>query len=265
MAAVVTTASAAAVVAASEGQHDPVYVESTDILYLESFPVQVQLVVEGAVPSPCHAPAWEVTATDTSVEIALWSTADPETLCAAVLEPVEVIIPLGSWEAANLDVTLNGEPAGHIEIGNDADRVAPRLTGAGWSFGMCLGYCRADLRIDGESLVQTGHDREVDDALYTNHGQLTSEGQARLDAALTELADTPLKETYGCPDCADGGAAYIMLTAADGETRHDMEFASPPEELSRIYDLSIALMSTLETCRSDDLVTVSEECSAYEP
>lgn len=262
---VAAAAWAGAVVAADEEQRDPVYVESTDIRYLESYPVQVRLGVEGAVPSPCHEPAWEVTGTESTVEVTLWSTADPDAFCAAVLEPVEFTVPLGSYESADLDVTLNGETVGRIEVGSAGGSLSePGLAGAGWSFGMCLGYCRADLRIDGESLVQTGHDREVEEPLYTNHGQLTSEGLARLDTAAIELADTPLEDTYGCPDCADGGAAYIVLAGSDGETRHDMEFGAAPPDLSELYDLSVVLMTALETCRSNDLVTVGEECSAYQ-
>ena len=42
--------------------------------------------------------------------------------------------------------TLNGEPVGRVEIGGEPTGTsAPSLLGAGWSFGMCAGYCIADL------------------------------------------------------------------------------------------------------------------------
>ncbi len=40
--------------------HDPVYIESTQILQLESFPVQVMLEVVGQLPDVCHKAAWVV-------------------------------------------------------------------------------------------------------------------------------------------------------------------------------------------------------------
>ncbi|HEU4750416.1 MAG TPA: hypothetical protein VFT54_05100, partial [Acidimicrobiia bacterium] len=38
----------------------PVFVETTDILLMESFPVQVVLRVTGNLPTPCHQAVWEV-------------------------------------------------------------------------------------------------------------------------------------------------------------------------------------------------------------
>ncbi len=249
---------------AEDEQRDPVYVDSTEILYLESYPVQVVLQVGGALPTPCHEPAWEVTQSESSVDVTLWSATDPELLCAAVLEPVQLSVPLGSYTSADLDVTLNGESAGRIELDDGSSSAGPGLTGAGWSFGMCLGYCRADLRIDGTALTQTGHDREAEAALYENHGELTEQGMALIDSAIAALDGETLKETYGCPDCADGGAAYLTISDGEGESRHDMEFGAPPDELAELYELSTSVMTALESCTSDELVTAAEDCVAYQ-
>lgn len=249
--------------AASE-QQDPVYVDSTDILYLESFPVQVVLQVDGALPTPCHEAAWDITETETSVDVTLWSTSDSDSICATVLEPVQLAIPLGSYESADLDVSLNGEDVGRIEIGDGAASDAPGLAGAGWSFGMCLGYCSADLSVDGATLVQSGHDREAAEPLYVNGGELTADGQMRIDAAVAALDGVALEATYGCPDCADGGAAYLTLRGTDRESRHDMEFGAPPEALAELHDLAMAVMTALETCEANELVDTDEECTAYE-
>lgn len=265
-----TLMSTASIAATDEPQHDPVYVDGTEILYLESFPVQVQLLVDGALPTPCHEPAWEVADGETSVDVTLWSTSDPELLCASVLEPVQLLIPLGSYESADLDVTLDGEIVGRIELGEGSgsdmvsDPGSPGLTGAGWSFGMCLGYCSADLRVDGKALTQTGRDREKETALYENRGQLTPLGISSIESATTDLDGLTLKESYGCPDCADGGAAYLILADGQAESRHDMEFGAPPADLETLYELSAALMAALESCTSSDLVTAAEDCVAYQ-
>src|SRR5687768_12997691 len=88
-------------VAPAGGEEGPVYVDSTDILYLESWPVQVRLVVTGSFPTPCHEASWAVEQTADGISVRLWSVSDPDAICIDVLEPFEVSIPLGSFESAN--------------------------------------------------------------------------------------------------------------------------------------------------------------------
>ena len=256
---------------AGPGVEDPFYVDSTDILYLESFPVQVRLVVAGSLPTPCHEASWDVEATDDGIDVRLWSTADPDAMCVDVLEPVEVSIPLGSFESADLPVTLNGEPVGRVTVGAAAspDVVAPSpiaasLVGAGWSFGMCAGFCVADLVIDGDRLVLTGAGHRPEEALFENEGALTPEGRARIDDALDALGDTPLEPVYGCPDCADGGAAYLSIVRDGVASRHEMEFGDPPAELAELDAIAKSLIDALQQCASSDLADVADDCVPYE-
>jgi hypothetical protein len=60
---------------------DPLYVDATDLLYLESYPVQVHLLVQGSLPTPCHEPVWQVRELDDRIDVRLWSEAAP-TSCA---------------------------------------------------------------------------------------------------------------------------------------------------------------------------------------
>lgn len=242
----------------------PVYVDSTEILYLESFPVQVHLAVRGSLPTPCHEAAWEVEQTDEVIAVRLWSRADPELICVQVLEPFEVSIPLGTFESASLSVELNGEPVGRVEIGSPAVPSDASLVGAGWSFGMCLGYCVADLAIDGERLVLTGRARADEEPLYVNQGTLTPLALERIGAALESLGGVALEPVYGCPDCADGGAAYLELTRDGMTSRHEMEFGAPPEELAELHELAMGLISALETCEPGELVSVDADCAPHE-
>lgn len=94
----------------------PVFVDSTDILLLESFPVQVMLEVVGSVPTPCHGAVWDVEDDGSTIDVTLGSVADPGTQCAQVLSPIDLSIPLGSFESGGRTVTLNGEPIGDFEI-----------------------------------------------------------------------------------------------------------------------------------------------------
>jgi len=100
------------------GVRGPVYVDSTDLLLLESYPVQVRLQVSGALPTPCHALKWEVIGPDPDgrIDVVLYSVADPELACIQVLEPFETSIPLGAFESGSYTVSLNGDSVGEIEL-----------------------------------------------------------------------------------------------------------------------------------------------------
>jgi hypothetical protein len=244
----------------SAGAPAPVYVDSVDIQYLESFPVQVQLVVRGSLPTPCHEAVFEVQDLGDLIDVRLWSLADADAICIQVLEPFELVIPLGSYETADIPVALNGEVVGRLQVGSGPVAEDPALVGAGWSFGMCIGYCLADLVFEGDRVVLSGSSNMADAPLFVNDGTLTPEARSRIAAALETLGDAQLEPSYGCPDCADGGAAYLTLVRDGATTRHQMEFGNPPVELAELYDLSLSIIGALETCTTDDLVIVGAEC-----
>lgn len=246
------------------GIEGPVFVDSTEILYLESFPVQVRLVVQGSLPTPCHQVQWSVEDDGAAIDVTLWSVIALGQSCAQVLEPFEVSIALGSFETADLDVLLNGELIDRVEIGVETMGPEVSLLGAGWSFGMCLGLCNADLVVQEEGLVLTARDRENEEPLYENRGSLTEKGLERIGAAVDRLSGVALDPVYGCPDCADGGAFYLELTRDGVSTRHDMEFGRPPEVLAELHGLAMGFIESLETCTSDALVTVGAGCIPWE-
>lgn len=93
-----------------------VFVDTTDILLMESFPVQVALRVNGNLPTPCHEPVWEVDDDGSTISVTLASVADPNVACIQVLAPFELSIPLGSFESGARDVILNGGNVGDFEI-----------------------------------------------------------------------------------------------------------------------------------------------------
>lgn len=239
---------------------DRVYVDSTEILLLESYPVQVQLIVRGSLPSPCHELMWQVDDRGTVLEVALWSSADPDEVCIAVLEPFEVSIGLGSFESADIPVLLDGQPVGRVVIGGPSTLEAPTLVGAGWSFGMCGGYCNADLTLVGAEAALIGSSHQGLQPLYRNLGTLTAQGLARLEQAAKRIEGVALEPVYGCPDCADGGASYLQLRRDGTSARHDMDFSPPPEELAELHGLAMSIISALETCASNELVSVAADC-----
>jgi hypothetical protein len=136
----------------------------------------------------------------------------------------------------------------------------PALVGAGWSFGMCGGFCLAELVIEATQASLTGRSWQSDEALFVNQGELTDTARAQLDSLTTALEGVALEPVYGCPDCADGGAAYLTLSRGDITTSHSMSFGRPPEELATLYEPAFAIIEALTRCEPNDLVVVTGSC-----
>jgi hypothetical protein len=88
----------------------PVYLDSVDVLLLESYPVQVRALVKGDLPTPCHRLAWDVGGPDVQGRIILdiYSTADADGICVQVLEPFEQSIDIGSYTGGSFLLVVNG-------------------------------------------------------------------------------------------------------------------------------------------------------------
>lgn len=96
----------------------PVYVDEAELLLMESHPVQVALVVRGSLPTPCHQVGWEVIGPDPSgrIDVRLYSLLFEGGGCAAVLEPFEARIPIGSYADGAYTVWMNDERVGQFEL-----------------------------------------------------------------------------------------------------------------------------------------------------
>ncbi|MEN4012063.1 MAG: hypothetical protein AB1453_02045 [Chloroflexota bacterium] len=94
-----------------------VYIDSTDLLIMESYPVQIMLAVKGAAPTPCHHVRIVVNPPDAenNILVEAYSVVDPEQICIQVLAPFEANINLGSFPTGNYSVLLNGEKVGEFE------------------------------------------------------------------------------------------------------------------------------------------------------
>jgi hypothetical protein len=92
-----------------------VWVTSTDLRIMESFPIQVMLDVEGEKPTPCHEIFWTVEDTGEAIEIDMISQVASDQSCTQVIEEFIIAVPLGSWADETRDVYLNGEQVGSFE------------------------------------------------------------------------------------------------------------------------------------------------------
>jgi len=88
-----------------------VVIDSTELVTMESYPPQYVLSVKGSLPTPCHKlriqalPANE----KNQIDIEMYSVVNPDEVCAQVLVPFQVQIPLGSYSTGKYTVTVNGE------------------------------------------------------------------------------------------------------------------------------------------------------------
>lgn len=141
------------------------------------------------------------------------------------------------------------------------------LVGASKAFGECQGDCRFELtlskgtRCDRADLVISAYG--VGDPSRTNHGVLTPVGHAAIRERVAELGDSLLQETYGCPDCADGGASGVTVMRGDQTTATLYEYGNPPPVLAPLDELAQAIIYALQTCQSNNVVDVLD-CSSPE-
>lgn len=97
-------------------QRGNVFVDSTEILTMESFPPQFMLSIKGHLPTPCHELRYLVHEPDADnrINIEAFSVFNSEEICVPVLESFEENLNLGSFPAGEYTVLLNGEQIGQI-------------------------------------------------------------------------------------------------------------------------------------------------------
>jgi hypothetical protein len=93
-----------------------VTITSQELLVMESYPLQVALLIKGTLPTPCHQLRVEVNEPDDENRILVeaYSLVDPAQICAQVLQSFEENIPLGSYPDGTYTVLLNGEEVGEF-------------------------------------------------------------------------------------------------------------------------------------------------------
>lgn len=94
-----------------------VYLDSAELLILESYPIQVNLYISGNLPTPCDQLRVKVNDPDSSnrIYIEIYSVSNPDTMCVQVLQPFDTNISLGSFTPGLYKVYLNGEMIGEFD------------------------------------------------------------------------------------------------------------------------------------------------------
>ncbi len=87
------------------------YLDSAELLILESFPLQFTLALKGSLPTSCHQLKVDVSLPDTEnkITVDVYSLTQPDLMCAQMLAPFDENIPLGSFPAGHYFLWVNGE------------------------------------------------------------------------------------------------------------------------------------------------------------
>jgi hypothetical protein len=93
------------------------YIDSFELLTMESSPLQFSLALKGALPTACNRLRVRVAEPDTEKAIAVdvYSLIDPAATCTQALERFEITVPLGSFPAGHYKIVLNGGQAAEFD------------------------------------------------------------------------------------------------------------------------------------------------------
>jgi hypothetical protein len=90
----------------------PAFLDSADLLVLESFPPQYMLSLAGSLPTPCHQLRVAISPPDAEnvIAVAVYSLVDPNMICIQVLQSFTENINLGSFPPGKYTVQIDGGP-----------------------------------------------------------------------------------------------------------------------------------------------------------
>jgi hypothetical protein len=94
-----------------------VYPDSTDLLAMESFPVQYSLILKGSLPTPCHKlrVVYHEPDAENKINLEVYSVADPNAACIQMIQPFEQSIHLGSFPAGHYTIWVNGNQVAEFD------------------------------------------------------------------------------------------------------------------------------------------------------
>lgn len=93
------------------------YIDSAQLVIMESYPVQIALVLSGSLPTPCHKLRVLVNPPDTQnrIQVEVYTVSKPDEICIQVLEAFDVNISLGSYPTGHYTVWVNSEQIGEFD------------------------------------------------------------------------------------------------------------------------------------------------------
>ncbi len=95
----------------------PVFLDSKEMLTLESFPPQFMLHLTGNTPTPCHTLRVKINPADAEgkIEVEVYSLVRPDVMCAQVLAPFDVSVPV-KVDPGRYTLSVNGDKVAEFEM-----------------------------------------------------------------------------------------------------------------------------------------------------
>ena len=179
---------------------------------------------------------------------------------------VAVLIGLAGCSTASSKAGSSAGPDPTTTTSPSASTRAPghatvrSLVTFGTSFGMCARACINVVSFaDGAVLLRTAP-AQGNPFVSRNTGRLTAAGRRDLASALAALDVESLRPTYGCPDCADGGATDVAIRTTDRTVKTEYSFRGPPVALERLDAIGMEVVHALDGCRSTGRIAVDAGC-----
>ncbi|MCS6770709.1 MAG: hypothetical protein NZ740_01630 [Kiritimatiellae bacterium] len=95
----------------------PVYINSADLLMLKTYPPKYNVLIKGALPTPCHS--WRAVVNPPNeaqkIDVDVYSLVDPNVVCIQVLVNFEGSVEIPNPPPGRYEVRVNGKSAGFIE------------------------------------------------------------------------------------------------------------------------------------------------------
>ncbi|MEW5938373.1 MAG: hypothetical protein AB1750_01815 [Chloroflexota bacterium] len=90
-------------------QRGNVFIDSVDLLTMESFPVQYSITLKGGLPTPCHElrVVYREPGAENKIVLEVYSVVDPNLICVEVIQPFEQNVYLGSFPAGHYTIWIN--------------------------------------------------------------------------------------------------------------------------------------------------------------
>lgn len=94
------------------------FIDSADLLFVETDPVQIELILSGHLPTPCHELRVYIPPPDeeNNIKVEIYSVADPEVICEQVLRAFNTTVYMGSYPDGSYWVWVNEEKIGNFDF-----------------------------------------------------------------------------------------------------------------------------------------------------
>lgn len=118
----------------------------------------------------------------------------------------------------------------------------------GTSFGMCTGYCAQSIVISDSKLTfsKSKNGSTPDTKTCSKSISATEINEIKNLLVANQLSNLP--ERIGCPDCADGGAEWVSVTADGKQYKITYEYGKAPKELAGAVAKLKVLKDSFKDC-----------------